>query len=759
MEQLIRWVVKHNRAVVLMVVLITLLLGWQLQGLKINSDILSSLPEDDPLAGLYLEIGEEFDGNDMGMVVLEVDDVFTVESMDAIHRLTDTIRFAEGVLSVTSLTNVLDIKSSEWGIEVGNLVDEYALPDTQEAMDTLRHYVMSKQMYRGALVSEDGQATVIMFTLQHGIDHQKVAHNIRARVHDLGLPGKISMGGLPIMMDDVNRLIIQDVVRLVPLVFLLICLILYLSFRTWRGTILPLLTAGIAVVWTMGFMALTGTSLTIISNIIPVVLVAVGSAYTIHVINSVALFARIGDREALIRAVKYIAIPVVLASLTTVIGFVSFIFGAYLTMIRDFGLFTALGTLIALILSLTLVPALLSFQKAKVTSDGTADGAQPIRKNPEYDLHSLPSKEKSTRLIALVKWMLRRPTTVISVWAVVLLICIAGITMIRTSVNMTHYFKPGFPTRVAEDILQQKFGGSMPVFMLFEGDMQDPEVLKRMAAAELFMKQDPNISTTQSVAGLIEQMNEAMEAGYKVPDDRAQIEQLWFLLDGQEMMDQLVNKELTRGIIQTRFASIDSRDMAVFSEGMTEFIENQNSEVCKVSFTGMPSVYIALNDSLIRSQVSSLLIAIVMVLLMVSLMLKSFRYGVLATIPVVSTVVLLLGFMGLVGISLDVATVLVASVALGIGIDYSIHVITGYRHHLALTGDCHAAILRTLLTSGKAVVINMVSVSAGFLLLLFSQIVPLQNFGLLVAVSMIASGFGALTLLPVLLSLKVESRK
>lgn len=759
MEQMIRWVVKHNRLVVIMVVMITIFFGWQMKGLKINSDILSSLPEDDPVAGLYLEIGEEFGGNDMGMVVLEVDDVFTVEAIEAVHRITDTIRFASGVASVTSLTNVLDIKSSEWGIEVGKLIDEYALPDTQEAVDTIRDYVMSKEMYRGGLVSEDGTSTVVMFTLDHGIDHKAVVEEIRARTDALGIQGVISMGGLPVMMDDVNRLIIQDVIRLVPLVFLLICLILFLSFRTWRDTVLPLLTAGVSVVWTMGIMALTGFSLTIISNIIPVVLMAVGSAYAIHVLNHVRLHATPGDRNALIRAVSFISVPVILASVTTIIGFVSFVFGAYLTMIRDFGLFTAIGTLIALLLSLTLVPAMLSFFKVKRAPETLEDPSVGDRKKFVSDLQGLPSKEKSNTLTALVKWMLRRPVPVMVVWLMVLLACVYGITMLRTSVNMTHYFKPGFPTRVAEDILQQKFGGSMPVFVLFEGDMQDPQVLKQMAATEEFMKSDPNIFSTQSVAGLIEQMNDAMEAGYRVPDDRAQIEQLWFLLEGQEMMDQLVNDALDRGIIQTRFASIDSRDMEVFSERMTQFLEGQQGEVYKVSFTGMPSVYVELNNSLIRSQVSSLIIAIIMVLLLVSTILVSLKHGVLAAIPVISTVVLLLGFMGLWGIPLDVATVLVASVALGIGIDYSIHVITGFRHHLKLSGDPRTALVNTILTSGRAVIINMVSVSAGFMLLMFSQIIPLQHFGILVAVSMIASGFGALTLLPVLLSVKVESRK
>jgi len=742
MRAAIRWITGNRLIVLTILGAATVLLGLQIRHLTIDSDILSSLPDDDPIASLYLEIGDEFGSNDMAMVVLEADDIFTAEMIGYIDRIIDTLRYAEGVSSVTGLVNVLDIKSSEWGIEVGALIDEYALPETQEEIDYLRNYVMSKEMYRGVLVSEDGKATVIMVNLLQDIDHKVVARGIRELVDGVGFPGTISFGGLPMMMDDVNRLIIEDVIRLIPLVFLVICLILFLSFRTIRGTLLPLLTAGMAVVWTLGLMALTGYSLTVISNIIPVVLLAIGSAYTIHVLNSIMLHSGGSARDRVIRGVQYIVVPVVLASVTTAVGFVSFIFGAYLTMIRDFGLFTAVGTLIALLLALVLVPALVMPRK----------GSHPTSSSEEASPSEIPQNTGGSRWVnRLVGWITVRPIVTVSVWGFVMLVCITGITMLTTSVNMTHYFKPGFPTRVAEDLLQEKFGGSMPVFVLFEGDIHDPEVLQLMSRTENFMKRDPNITFTQSVAGLIEQMNDAMEEGLQIPDERAKVDQLWFLLDGQEVVSQLVNRGLDRAIIQSRFASVDSHEMEAFTTMMEGYVAGIEGGICDVSITGMPMVYGRLNDSLIRSQVNSLLIALGMVLLLVSLILKSFRYGLFATVPVAATVVILLGFMGLTSIPIDVATVLVASVAMGIGIDYAIHIVSGFRRNLDRLGEVRLALEQTLFTSGRAVLINLGSVSAGFLLLVFSQIVPLQYFGLLIAVSMIGSGLGSLTLLPALL--------
>ena len=254
-------------------------------------------------------------------------------------------------------------------------------------------------------------------------------------------------------------------------------------------------------------------------------------------------------------------------------------------------------------------------------------------------------------------------------------------------------------------------------------------------------------------------MNDVMGEGKRVPDNQDKIEQLWFLLDGQDIMPQLVSDDLDEGIIQSKFKSTDSKEMADFVEYMDEFIKENSSENCNIQLTGMPSVYVKMSDNLLQSQFSSLVLALLFVLVIVGLMLRSFSKGVYATIPIIATIAILFGFMGFAGIALDIATVLVASIALGIGIDYSIHIITHFNHTFKETGNINKALEETILISGKAIIINVVSVSAGFLVLIFSQMVPMQNFGMLVALSMIGSGLGALTLLPVILILANRKKK
>ena len=743
MNRLAELIVKLKWPIILVVVALTVFFGMQLKNISINSDVLSSLPDDDPIAKLYKNVGDKYGGNAMGMVVLETDDVFKTEVLEHVKQITDSLRITDGISTVSSLTDIIDIKTSEFGLEIGKLVDEYELPQTQKELDSLKAYVYSKDMYSGSIVSEDGTATLIMFTMLDDADKQAVAADVKNKVEQMNLPEKVYYGGLPMMMNDVADLIMADITFLLPIVFLLIALILFLSFKTARGVIMPLLTAGISVVWTLGLMQVLGYQLTMISNNIPIILLAVGSAYTIHVLNRLNQTFDKDRKKAIITAMAYIFIPVILAAVTTAIGFVSFVFGAYLTMIRDFGIFTSLGTLFALMLSLFFVPAVisaLSLHKKNISEK---------QHNSTQNNNFLSNKI----LRPLVNLLFHHPKYTLATWGVLIALSIGGMFLITTSVNMNEYFKEDNPTRVSEDVMQEKFGGSQPVFVVFKGDIQSPEVLNMMIKTEDYMEQYPEISTTQSIADLVEEMNNAMGEGKKIPTSKEKIEQLWFLLDGQDILSQLITDELDEGIIQSKFASSDSKEMSDFVDYMDKYIKENSTEDCQISITGMPSVYVRMSESLLSSQASSLIIAILMVLIIVGLMLRSLSKGVYATIPIIATIAILFGFMGYVGISLDIATVLVASIALGIGIDYSIHVITHFNHSMKETGDINRALEDTIMVSGKAIVINVVSVAAGFLVLLFSQMVPLQNFGLLVALSMIGSGLGALTLLPVILIL------
>jgi len=746
MEKIYDYVLKFRWLIILLVTCNTVFLALQIPHIKINSDVLSSLPDNDTDAHLLKKIGSQFGGNKTGMIILESENVFTPAVLEHVKQVTDTIKEIEGVSSVTSLTSITDIQQGESGMDVGPLIDENDMPDSPEELTQLREKVLSDAKYKGIIVSEDGTTAIIIFSLDDDADIHSLADAVKEKTEAMHLPEKVYYAGSPMMITSISRLISDDLIRLLPIAFLLITLVLYLGFRTVRGVVLPLLTAILSIIWVIGIMSLSGSELSMVTNNIPIVLLAIGTAYAIHVLNRIDQ-VKVDINQAIITALTYVFVPVILAALTTITGFFSFIFGSYLTMIRDFGLYTALGTFFALILSLFFVPALISafsWKNREKTVKETETGKTFFSVYFQTPLQNLLFKH--SRLV-FVSWIL------------ITLVSIGGIFLIKRNVDIRNYFRKDNPTRIAEDIMTKKFGGTRPVFVLFKGDVQSPEFLKTMIRTEEYMKQNPEVTSTQSVADLIVEINGAFGEGRKIPDDKGKIEQLWFLLEGNENMQKLVSQDLDEAIIISKFLSSENNERREFKSYMNGFIKDNSSEECKLEVTGMPFIELTMDSSLIKSQLASLLIAVFFVVIIVSGILRSFSSGLFAAIPIISTIIVLFGIMGYTGIPLNIATVLVASIAMGIGIDYSIHVITHFNSSLKSGTTISKALEDTIGISGKAIIINITSVSAGFLVLLFSEMVPLQYFGLLIFLSMVGSGLSALTFLPVILILAHRGQK
>ena len=729
--------------IISLVLMGTLFFGNEIRSLKIDADILRSLPDDDPDARLLKKIGKNFGGNNMGVIILETDNIYQTSVLEHIQLLTDTLANIDGITTVSSLTNIINIKGGDYGIEIGKLVDEYEIPESPKDFQILRNNILNNEMYKGSIISEDETSTLIIFNLDNNSDVNAIAKNVIRKTEELNLPEKLYYIGSPMLLTYISDLMRDDLTNLLPLAFLVIAFILFLSFRSISGVLLPLLIAIIAIVWSLGSMAFLDIKMSMISNNIPIILLAIGSAYTIHVINRINKVSQSKEADVIATALAFVLIPLILAALTTIIGFVSFIFGAYLNMIVDFGIFTALGTLFASLLSIFFVPAILEVVNYK------------RKKNIKQKEHSYITNYFLKPINAL---LIKRPKTILIFWMVLIAISIVGMSSIKRSVDIQEYFKKNNPTRLAEKIMIEKFGGTKPIFVHFKGNMQSPKVLKTMIQTSEHMEKSPDVYTSMSIAKLIAEINLNITNTRGIPNKSEQIEQLWFLLEGNEVLNRFVNEDLTEGIIISKFKSPDNESKKEFAKYMRAFIATNSSKDCEIEITGMPFVDITMDQSLINSQIGSILIAILFVIILVGIILRSWISGLYASIPIIATIMLLFGFMGLTGISLNIATVLVASVALGIGIDYSIHIISHFNECYKKSQDLYASIQKSILISGNAIIINVISVSAGFLILVFSEMVPLQYFGLLIALSMVSSCLGALTLLPSILILMNKNK-
>ncbi|MGB8658520.1 MAG: MMPL family transporter [Candidatus Zixiibacteriota bacterium] len=858
---MVQFALKYRFIIVITTVILTLFFGYQIKNLRIETDITKFFPKEDRAVQLYNHTNDVFGSNDVAVALFLCQDVFASENILLIAELTARFKAVEGISTVTSIADVIDIKKTpDGGIEIGKLIDPRHIPETQAELDQIKKYALGKELYRNRILSSDAKAALIVCRIRPDADKFAINKELRQIVQSMGLQSKVNFGGQPVLQSEIQSIVRRDLVRLMPIVIFLLVITLSFSFKSLRGVIIPLGTVLICVIWTIGAMSLFKVPFSVISDIIPILLIAIGTAPCIHILSKYnENFSLYGSKEPeVMEAFSEVGFRVMLASITIILGFSSFIFGTYLTIIRHFGIFMSLGIFLSLLLSLFFIPAILSYihvsgKKQSADTPGKVKDAGKSRKFWNFVLNE--------------KWF------VVSFTVILLGVGILGVPRIEHKIDIIDFFKPQTEVRKTTKLIEKYFWGATPVNVLVKGDMQNPWQLKEMQRFQKYIEAQGIAHTPMSVADLILEMNDVIDNEKVIPDSKDKITNLWFLLEGQEIMPTICNSDNSEGVVGATVGTIDVKQLnnliksiddyvkynslkyaevdtpslsqdargrilsyridrtvdaigwdarrrqhgvsfdrqgiqaimqkvagseipdeakigAIF-EGVTEQLPEQlrndslfmvdmrndilelkqsktiipvsmyqqlipagnGDSVDTISFdmtqADINVIYRNLDRSLMESQAQSFLIAMVFIFLMLFFQLRSWLGGVLGLIPNIVTVVLVFGIMGLTGISLNIATVLVASIALGIGIDYAIHFNMRYKHFYQQLHEIRPALEKTLQTTGKAISINVLAVTMGFIALYFAEMIPVHNLGVLVAIAMIGSGAGALTLLPV----------
>jgi len=744
MNNFSKFVINSKWVIIAFVSILTVFFAYQLLSIKVDSNIVNSLPKDDPEASLFRAVGDRFGSNEIGMIIIKSDNVLMPNVLKDIALITDSLSEIPQLTAVTSITNIMNLQVVDDDFQIDNLLNDINTPQNHEQADSLLEIISSNEMVSGNLISKDGKAAVIMFSYIDSVAVEKVSADIMDRIDKLPIKGQYFFAGAPFMRTYVSKVVKHDMTRLIPISFLVISLLLFLSFHNLRGIFLPLLTAGLAIVWGMGVFALLGIKLSMVSNNVPIIILAVGTADAIHILNRVNHSKEKNQKDAVRLSLNIILIPLILTTLTTIVGFISFVFGAYLTLIRDFGILASLGTFFAGVLAITFVPAILA--------------ALPLKENKK-DKEKKPSKINQFLLEPLSRKVVNHPKRIIIIWILIFVLSLGGIFNLKRSVSVAGYFKKDHPVSKSEKILAEEFGGTKPVFIVFKGDIQSPKVLHAMMDLEEYLKKSPLIGSTQSVADVIKNLNNIIQGENSIPDDESVVGQLWFILGQQENLNHLVTEDLDQALIIAKFQDQGASSTIDLENCMSEYLITHKSDDYSIQITGMPFVNAKLSDNLLFSQIMSLSVALILVMIIVSLMLKSVRKGIFASLPIIVTIGIMYGMMGYVGIPLNIVTVLVASIAMGIGIDYSIHFFSHFNDERKKGKSIEQAIIEGINVSGKAIIINFISVSLGFGVLIFSDLIAMIYFGIIIALSMLGASMGALTLLPSMLLMENKKDK
>lgn len=909
---------KHSKLIIFVCIAITIVSAIPLTKVTIENTYRIFMPRSSDSYQRLMATEDEFGSMITAGVSLETTDetILTPENIAVIQKITEQIENLEGVDSIDSVTNIDYVHSLDGGLAAGDLLDE-DYTGSQADMEKIKEKIVDWQdMYNRVIVDDNFKSAQIVASIEPNLA-TKAQVNLLHKIEEIALTeaeGKnieVRFYGDPVLSDNATKFMLRDLIVLIPLVALVVLFSLYFSFHTIAGTLLPLITVLMATCWSCGIMAACGITFTLIASVIPVCLIACGSAYGIHVIShyNEAVSRVEGEMtkekhlDAICDGLNSVWVPVLLAAITTVAGFISLVTSPLIPL-KTFSIFSAAGVAFSLILSITFIPAALymtplrnvgkkrSFGISEKLAAKFKESIERARKHDAARVGGKSAKEASGNTFYAIYYFLAgtRPRLVIYIVAICLFSFI-GIRHMIIDTAMVKYFPATSKFRQDVDFVDENFAGTNSLYFVIsgqeKGDMTKPEILKAVddmqahlvnkypqigkavsfttfikrmnqvmhapmldaaaededfvadsgvyeeddwgdsgddwgaaesddwadagddwgddsdgsagediAAAQKADWVDPNIEytrklkaqiTTQkalelfaraytaaggshaTVEGMVEELQKELnyngKAYYEIPYDtakypavtRADLANLvsQYLLIYSGSLDRFSDDQLSpksirmqvqlreSGTITTRAVIEDAKAYAAkyFPEGYT------------LMATGNAEMEMAMTDMVIESQIMSIFISILLVFIIITLSFKSPLAGIIGAIPLTFTITLNFMVMGFTGIRLDWVTSIIASVAIGIGIDYTIHFMEAYKSERAKSSDVEEVARNAFRISGTGIVTNAVAVGLGFLVLVFSQFEILRCIGVLVAIVMFSSSLLAMTIIPGILNI------
>lgn len=570
---------------------------------------------------------------------------------------------------------------------------------------------------------------------------------------------KFYMAGRPVIEVTSGLEAMRDLTTMVPVLIAVVALMLFIVFRSLAGVILPLFVMAAAIVWTMGSMAALDVPLYTISTMLPVILVAIGIGDGIHLMSH--YYDRVladphRDGKAIVQElVSELGAPLMMTSVTTAIGFLTLWF-AEMPPFKVFGLFTMLGIFYAWLLSVTFLPAVLTKLKPRVS------GYLERRKNQRM----YGEESKWVRiLVSLGSTIVARRVRVAVVTGGLSIAALIGAAFLYVDSSWLSDFRSDSELAVANNLINDRFDGTLTLNIVVEGEAADalksPALLLAIRDLQDHAEAMTNVGDTLSIVDYLKSMNKNLHAGNiefdVLPTDVAQIGEYLFLfsVSGRpEELDEVVDFDYRVANIAVQIRTDHTRDLRAIRDGLRKFADQRFAGLgAQVNFAGSGNNSYVWADLLITSQAQSILFSKIGILLLATIMFRSVRLGFYVIVPVTITTLLIAGVCGVVGIPLDVSTALAAGVAIGVGVDYAIHYIFRYlRERQAGVGHLDAT-QATLRAVGKTIISSAMVVTAGFLVLLFSNFPPHVKLGIFVAAYMVVSCITAILILPVMFSL------
>ena len=726
--------------------LITLFTASGARFFIIDDDMLKILPKDLDSRVSWDLIQDEFGSTEVIFVAFgkEGKSIFNPDAMATLWDLTKALEGTNQVEEVISISSATRMDNNDGFMEIDDLQSERNL--NQKEVDRIQGYLDKNPTIKKRFISEDNQYFLI--TIQ---PYESGALNtFRDSITTISSPilndYEIHYGGQAYLTGTMPELIRDDVVGLARIGVLIMTVILLANLRSIAGVTMVLMLIGLSLIAMIGVQGwvyhLTGSDrflFTLANTSMPIILLTIANSDGVHVISKFFKELRVkkDSRKALASTMDSLLIPIFLTTITTIAAFATMTVSP-IEPLFGYGIIIGAGIAWAWFLSSLLLPAVISLKK--------------------WDNNSIAIRRRSifeNIIKKLGKVVLTHPKYVFTVGVAFVIIGCTGLSKIIVDVNMVNFFEPGTEIRDSMDFLDEKMAGTVDIRVRAEGDMKNPEILSSMRKLQNIMEEDEKVSTSFSIANVVEQMHRTVmddDPSYEViPDDQDKVNNLFtmYSMSGDpDDFSSMVDYEYKIGLI-TAFSKVMST-IEIF-----DYVEKMNREVMSLEasgldleFTGMIVILRDLVDMIVSSSILNIVFSLIIIGIIASIFFKRILWGLLAVVPLFSAVIINFGFMGYFGIELSHVTALLSSIIIGVGVDFSIHYISQFRR-LSRTVESDKLSREVIDDVGYPIILDAGS-NMGFGALLFSVFLPIQNIGGLMVFAMVSTSIGTLTVLAAL---------
>jgi predicted RND superfamily exporter protein len=733
----------------------------------------------------YDRFREQFGRDTMILVAIGPPKVFDLAFLEKLRALHDEVEEnVPRLVEVTSLINVRETRGEGDELIVGEFLDDW--PQTPEELAELERRAMENPLYVNNVVSAAGDFTALVIETEaystigvvedefggfdgaaEGVDspgtmeflsgeeNAEIVEALYAVIERHRAPDfPIWVSGTPVLTQELQKNMRRDQSRFAGLAILVIATFLGLLFRRLSGVVLPLVTVILSVICTLSLMAMSGTPLTLPTQVLPTFLLAVGVGGTVHILAIFYQALRRGDskEEAISYAMGHSGLAVFMTGLTTAGGLLSFS-AAELVPISHFGTFGPAGVMIAQLFTLTLLPALIA--------------VFPLRATPGRKHETFASQRV---LVRVGDFCVRHPGPVAGAWGIAIVVALAGAAQLHFTHHPFEWFAEGSAPRTASEKVNDSMGGSLFLEFLIhakeENGLKDPELLARIEAISAMAVnaryEVASVGQTQSLVNVVKEIHQALNENrpeyYALPKDRQLVSQelLLFENSGSDDLENFVDSQFRTGRLTMKLPFVDAVNLPPLYDLLQAEIDEILDGTAEYEITGMGYLMGETILAVMHTMARSYLLAILIITPLMVLLIGRVKLGLVAMIPNLAPIVITLGAMGWVGVGIDTFTLLIGCIAIGLAVDDTIHFMHNFRRYFEQTGDVPEAVRRTLAGTGQAMLVTSCVLSAGFFIYMGSTMPTLFRFGLLTGSTIILAFLADVVFAPALMALVVR---